>query len=98
MAVVMLDDRQPATAEFGIDRPPRLILLTFAAFALTMAGLFVASGVDNAVLILPPWFLAALLWGAVGWAAWSGKVGKKELWRRLARDLDLRGDERALDL
>lgn len=94
----MLDDRQPATAEFGLDRPPRLILLTFLAFVATMAGIFIASGIGNALLILPPWFVAAALWATVGWAAWSAKFGKARVWEEVLDGLDLRGDERALDL
>ena len=89
---------QPPTAEYGIDRPPRVIAIAFLAFVMVMGGIFIGSGLSDARWSLPAWLLGLVLWGVTGWAFWSGKVGKGRRWDGVLDALSLTGTERALDV
>lgn len=89
---------QPATAEYGIDDPPRVIALVFLGFASIMGGIFVGAGFGSPVVSVPVWLAGLALLGSAVGRAWSAKVAKGEAWDGVLGRAGLRGDEDALDV
>ncbi len=84
-------------AGYGIDRPGRVVAATVlsALFALVTVFAGSAAGLVGAVGPLLA-DLVALAWLAA--QVWASQVGKRRTWIALLDELDLHGDERALDL
>lgn len=84
-------------AGYGIDRPGRVVAATLLStlFALVTVYAGSAAGFVGAVGPLLA-CLVALAW--LGAQVWTSQVGKRRVWIALLDELDLRGDEHALDL
>ncbi len=84
--------------DYGFDAPyVPLLLAGLGAVWLLLGILFLALW---AVPVLGVILLLAGLWflGLAGWYVYVTRRGKFAVWARVLRDLDLRGDERLLDL
>ncbi len=87
-------DPKPA---FGIDAPTVVATFVGLTVAAGFVGIFVGSGSGIAAAI--PFWVAGLLFASAGaYMVRSSRRGKAQLWDRALDHLDLRGDERALDL
>jgi ubiquinone/menaquinone biosynthesis C-methylase UbiE len=86
-----------ATADFGVDAPGAVLACgALAGMALLLA---IFTGSADAPWIGAVFGLVAIGFGATtGAMVYSSKAGKRTVWRTLLDELDLRGDERALDV
>ena len=91
-------EEQPATAEYGIDDPPRVIALLFLGFTTIMAGIFIGAGFGSPLAGVPVWLVGLGFGGAAVGRIWTAKRTKGEVWDSILRHAALHGDEDALDV
>lgn len=84
-------------AGYGIDRPGRVVAATVLSTLFALVTVFAGSATGLVGALGP--LLACLV--ALAWLSaqvWASQVGKRRAWVAVLDELDLRGDERALDL
>lgn len=84
-------------AGYGIDVPGRVVAATVLTALFALVTVFAGSAAGPLAALAPLLaFLAAAVW--LGLQVWASQVGKRTLWTRVLDELDLAGDEDALDL